>query len=191
MSAPFDRAAVLRQLRSRALLMQIGEQAIAIIKDRTLRGIFLEGSSPGTSKYSTTPMPLPLGILSKTHQGLLWRRLQRNEEEYRIFTNRRSGIVWVALLGGYKRFRELAGREVDHVTLNWSGTMMRDLQVASVDEAEGKVKISFSSYRSAQLASYHHAGVGRSRKKRIFLGLSAQEQEMIAEDVMKRVDLRL
>lgn len=182
--------AILARLRTQKNLTAIGEAAIAVIKARTLRGVFLEGSSPGAERYSSTPMPLPMGALTKQTQARVNWLYLKEREVIRVWTNMKSRITWVLLEGGYKRLRELAGKESDRVTLNWSGHMMRALTIAGVNEKEGTVKVSFSDYRAAQIAGYHYAGVGRGRKKRIFLGLTKAEEDQIASDALKGVKMQ-
>lgn len=189
MNDVLDIDGLMRQIRTEANLRKAGEEAIAVIKARTLRGEFLEGSSPGAEKYSTTPMPMPFGKWTKeTRAKALWRD-ENGEEEIELFRSK-AGMLWVILKGGYKRFRELAGKEVENVTLNWSGQMMKAIQIMSVDEAAGTVTIGFSDYRSGQIADFHRRGAGRSRKKRIFFALSQREQEEIKESVLGNIKLQ-
>jgi hypothetical protein len=160
----------------RVILVRLGARAIAIIRQRTLKGEFLEGSSPGASQYSTTPMPLPLGALQKATRGRLQAQ-EKNQSAYKIFTAK-SGRVWVVLQGGYKEFRQLAGKANDHVTMTWSGRMMRNLGI--VKRTKSEVEIGFSDQQSHQLAVYHNImGAGRGRKKHVFMGFTpAEEQEL-------------
>ena len=190
MNEGLDIDALMRQVRSRENLTRAGEEAIAIIKARTLKGVFLEGSSPGAERYSTTPMPLPYSVWTKATQGKVSAIIRKGDEGIRIFTNRKSRLTWVLLEGGYKRFRELAGKESDPVTLNWSGAMMKAIQILSVDEAEGSVTVGFTDYRSGEIAGFHHKGAGRGRKKRIFFELSQAEQDTVKQSALGPVQLQ-
>lgn len=169
---------IVRRVIDNALLLQLGERIVAIIQARTVQGKFLPGST--TRGYSTKDAPMPLGGLAervgKGVAGRVFRELQG--EEGKIFTSKKSGKVWLMLTGGYKRLRELAGRETDRVTLNWSGAMLRALHHRG-DIAAQQVVIYFSDARSEEIASFHHEGAGRSKIKRLFLGLTQQEQERL------------
>lgn len=171
---------VVRDVVNRGVLLQMGERAVLIIKQRTAQGKFLSGPE----QYSTTPLPLPMGMLAQHVQSAVLRRLMRGEEDGRVFMNRKSRRLWIVLQGGYKRFRELSGRESDKVTLNWSGTMLRAMKVVNVNEKEGSVTLGFTESESAQRADYQqNQGVGKSRRKRVFFALSEAEIAKLAGDV--------
>ncbi len=160
---------------TRALLVNLGTAVVVIIKERTLRGEFLPGSTAG-GQYSTTPSPMPLGALPARARGKRALAALVASGEATLFTSMRSRRTWIILQGGYKKFRELAGRETDRVTLNWTGQMMRNLKVRHVSVREGVVDIGFSEGRAARLASYHNTqGAGRSRRVRRFIGLTDAE----------------
>ncbi|MBP8975096.1 MAG: hypothetical protein KBG83_00110 [Bacteroidetes bacterium] len=182
------------RLISHSLLLKVGEETIAIIKERTLQGEFLEGSSPGSERYSTKPAPMPLGgFIARLGNGRgnqAWKRIQRGEEPGTIWRTSSSGKIWITLNGGYKRLREIAGKESDHVTLNWSGQMMRSLSKITINDSERSVTIQFSNYETARLASYHHEGVGKHKKKRIFLGLSETELQKLSTIISSNIAVR-
>lgn len=172
---------------SRALLINLGTRVIYIIKERTLRGEFLPGST-GTSNYSTTPMPLPLGALPARARSKSALRALTDSGEATIFTSLRSRRTWIILEGGYKRLRELAGRESDRVTLNWSGSMMRNLKILRTNEREGYVELGFNEGRAARLARYHHElGAGRRKVTHRFLGLTDTELASLEPDVREHL----
>lgn len=183
-----DPEKLLGQLIDRSFLFQIGEKALYIIKQRTLEGIFLPGSSPNASQYSTTPMPLPLGALSKKAQGLTARQMKEGEN-IKIFTNLKSRITWAILPGGYKQLRELAGKEADRVTLNWSGSMMRALDITKVDESTHTVTLGFTDNRAAELAGFHQElGAGKSKTLHKFVGLTEDEMREVAQMAQQNLD---
>jgi hypothetical protein len=168
-----------REIVNRALLMQIGQQAILIIKKRTLEGKFLPGST-GTSKYSRTPMPMPFGTLTKAVQRSGAIKSMVKDGRASLFTNLRSHNTWIILQGGYEEFRKLSGRDIEHVTLSWTGKMLRNLKVISASSSSGSVTIGFSDPRSAEIASYHQElGAGRKRVTHKFLGLTDEEVNQI------------
>lgn len=182
---------ILKKLLNRSLLLKIGQETIAIIQKRTLQGDFLPGSSENAKHYSTRPAPMPLGglyqRLGKGKGSQVWKRIQRGEEPGTIWKQSSSGKIWLILQGGYKRLRELSGRETDHVNLNWTGHMMRSLSLIIVNETDHSVTIQFSNYDAAQLASYHHEGVGRNKVKRLFLGLTSAELQKLSNGIAKHI----
>lgn len=179
--ADFDPNEILRQVLDRAFLLRVGQETIRLIQERTLRGEFLEGST--THGYSTKPAGMPYGGLQervgKGKAAEIFNALKKGKEAG-IWRSSKSGKIWLRIQGGYKRLRELTGREVDRVTLNWSGQMLSALNVIEVNEAERSVTIRFRNQRAGEIAGFHHAGAGKNKVKRIFVGLSERElQEMV------------
>jgi hypothetical protein len=182
MSAPKTPDEIVKRIISRSLLARVGSEVVAIIRERTLKGEFLEGSSPGADRYSTTPLPLPLGGLAKRAQSCVWRMLKAGDEDVQAFTNVKSKRAWVILKGGYKQYRELAGLQTSVVNMSWSGRMMRNLSVVNI--SEDTVAVGFTSPEEAQKALWHNKlGAGKSHRKHIFLGLSQDELARVAKIV--------
>ncbi len=171
---------ILNRVLDGALVLQTGERILAIIHARTLRGEFLPGSS--TAGYSTKPAPMPFGGLAervgKGTASRVLRAIENGNGEDAVYMSKTSGKMWLTLSGGYKRLRELSGRETDRVTLNWKGSMLRALK-AKADPSVRKAVIYFTDAESEKIAGFHHQGAGRSKIKRMFLGLTQQEQEKI------------
>lgn len=155
------------------MMVRLGAKGIAIIRKRTLEGRFLTGSSPNADEYSTKPLPLPFGKFTRaTQKEVLKRQLQTGE--FRIFTNRKSGNTWIIIEGGYKKFRELAGKPTDNVVMTWSGRMLRNLGITRSGEQD--VELGFSEAGSKQLALYHNVmGAGKSKRKHVFMGFDEKE----------------
>ncbi len=186
---------LLRSIIDNAVLLQIGTKVVAVIKARTLRGEFLPGS---TSKgYSTKPASMPFGALEerigKGNASKVFRDIKNAGKDGngdKIFLT--SKRMWITLKGGYKRMREMTGRETDRVTLNWTGHMMRSLK-AKADPAAPSVTIYFTDAEAEGIASYHHQGAGRNKIKRIFMGLSDQEktdiEKWLGEEVTRKLKL--
>ena len=178
-------SAITARVITRALLINVGTQVINIIKLRTLAGEFLAGSTGGRT-YSRTPMPLPLSGLpafARTKKNL---KMLVAAGEARIFTSLRSRATWIILTGGYEQFRKLAGRETDHVTLNWTGSMMRNLKIVRVDTTTPEVVVGFDEGRSGRLASYHNTlGAGKRHVTHKFLGLTDEETRSLEQSVLQ------
>ena len=165
---------LLDRIISHSTLLQIGEWARAKILDRISRGEYLPESTGG-SGYSTTRMPMPFGALQKAVRGGGELRDLIRSGEAHVFKSK-AGKIWISLEGGYKRFRELAGKNADCVTLQWSGDMLKQLNVTKVDEAGKSVTLGFLSDEAGRIASYHQRdGAGRSHVTHKFMGLTAEE----------------
>lgn len=182
--ADFDPNEILKQIINSAFLLRVGEQTIAIIQERTLRGEFLEGST--TQGYSTKTAYMPYPALEERVGKSVWAKVKNKQDG--ASTSLSTGLSWsyigknrkwVKVEGGYRRLREITGRETDRVTLNWSGQMLSALNVIEVNEEQRSVTIRFRNQRAGEIAGFHHEGAGRSKVKRIFLGLSGKELEEI------------
>jgi hypothetical protein len=187
----------LQQILDNAVLLQIGQKVIAIIRARTLRGDFLPGS---TSKgYSTRDASMPWGALEerigKGNASKVFRDIKsagKDGNGDRIFLT--SKRMWVTLKGGYKRMREITGRETDRVTLNWTGHMMRSL-ATKADPSTSSVTIYFTDAEAERIASYHYQGAGRNKIKRLFMGLADKEksdiEKWLGEEILKKFKLNI
>ena len=185
---------LLQQIIDNAVLLQIGQKVIAIIRARTLRGEFLPGS---TSKgYSIKDASMPCGALEerigKGNASKVFRDIRDGNSQDKIFMT--SKRMWITLKGGYKRMREITGRETDRVTLNWTGHMMRSL-ATKADPAAPSVTIYFTDKEAETIASYHHTGAGRNRIKRLFMGLADKErsdiEKYLGEEILKKLKLNI
>lgn len=171
------------------IMKRLANRGIAIIRERTIKGEFLDGSSSNAGQYSTTPLPLPFGKFTKMTQ----KKILKGDVlsgDYRIFTNLKSGNTWIIIKGGYKKFRELAGKDTANVSLSWSGRMLRNLGVLNVDKTTAV--LGFSSEEEKQKAIWHNVmGAGKSKKKHVFMDFSKDEREelskMASEDIAKRL----
>ena len=149
------------------LMKNIGLRVVMIIRRRTLDGKFISGS--GT--YSEKPFAMPLGAAAK----LVGVKLTKLPDEAQIFTTK-SGAKWVIIKGGYKRYRELSGRQSAKVDLNWSGRMMRNLGIIPGTTTARETQVGFTSADEKQKALWHNTlGAGKSKSKHEFMGLLPDE----------------
>lgn len=192
----------LKQVKSHivdnVLMKNIGTHVVTIIKRRTLDGKFLEGSE----SYSTKPFVMPLGAMMQNIQkGFLTEEsFKRNgktveENEFQIFTTN-SGAKWVWIEGGYKRYREISGRQVAHVDLNWSGRMMRNLGLLPGTTTARETQIGFTSNEEKQKAIWHNTlGAGKSKSKHVFMGLTPDEYNDVVkfagDEITKKIATEL
>ena len=102
MSSPIlTRDEILKSIVSRSLLLQVGNSAVAIIKARTLRGEYLDGSDSNAGKYSTKPAPMPYGALiarlGKGKAAMVLKRIDRKDEPGSVYTMSKAGKIWIVL----------------------------------------------------------------------------------------------
>lgn len=174
-----------------SILAQIGDKVIAIIQQRTLSGKYLPGSTE--KGYSTKPAPMPYGgLIARLGEGKakqVFRNIQKGNEPA-IWRESKSKKIWLILTGGYKRLRELAGKESDRVTMNWSGNMMSSLKYKT-DPAQGIVTIYFTNKEAEEIAGFQHQGAGKNKVMRKFMGLAKPEQlsieKWLGEEIVKRI----
>lgn len=203
----------LRDLRKdivdNVLMKQCGLKAVFIIRRRTLEGKFLPGATSDT--YSEKPFAMPLGAVAKT----LGKKIESNKKfslrkrakidgkwksetvgqvdpgEFQIITTK-AGALWVIIGGGYKRYRELSGRQNDKVDLNWSGRMMRNLNIMPGSLQADRVDVGFPSADERKKAEWHNIlGAGRSKRLHPFMGMTAEEEveltKFAGEEIAKKI----
>jgi hypothetical protein len=188
---------ILSRILGDAVLLKLGEKVLAIIQARTLRGEFLPGS---TSKgYSTKSAGMPYGgLVARIGNGKAAAFLKTIKDggADKVYTNGKSGKMWITLSGGYKQLRELGGRETDRVTLNWTGQMLSALKSrVGANNNSPTVEMYFTNSEADRIAGFHEQGAGRNRIKRIFMGLSQQEQapleSWLGEEIAKKIQFIL
>jgi hypothetical protein len=169
----------------RIVVMKLANAGLAIIRERTLSGKFLPGSSPGADQYSTKPFARPLAGLTK--------QLQKNliSNGAQVFT-KEGKSTWIVIKGGYKQMRELGGKDTSRVSLTWSGRMMRNIGILTSDD--NSAILGPKDTDTKQLSLYHNVmGAGKSKKKRVFMGFTEAEKgrlaKLVGDEAMKRLKL--
>lgn len=183
MSARLDLQEALLQTLRDGLALEAGDvdasgaaaHAQHLMLERTRRGEFLPGSSPGAERYSTNPFARPAGGLSRE----VFARLDDTADGSSFFT--RAGALWVVVERGYAWLRRAAGLQADRVDLNWSGGLLAGMRARS-RFAAGKVVTEvgyiagMSPDDAVRLAGFHdRTGVGPARTVRRFVGLVSEE----------------
>lgn len=175
------REEIIQEIISHAILLRIGKRIILIIKQRTAKGIFLDGSSPNAGQYSTKPFAMPIGAIKK--KALLNRIIKGKhdeEDETQLFTSK-SGKMWVAIGKGYKWLREQSNKQSSNVDLRWTGQLMRSMTV-NVNADKGIIAIFHTGKRNKQLAEWFNVkGIGKSKKLKKYLAISEEELQNLAE----------
>lgn len=167
----------------RVIVMKLANAGLAIIRERTLSGKFLPGSSPGADQYSTKPFARPLGGLTKQLQKELIAIGSH------VFT-KEGKQTWIVIKGGYKQMRELGGKDTARVSLTWTGRMMRNLGILNTDDRSAV--LGPKDEDTKQISLYHNVmGAGKSKKKRVFMGFTESEKgrlsKLVGDEVMQRL----
>ena len=147
---------------------ETGSMSIALINDRTQKGEFLGGAFANKGYSETT---LPFFFFSKDIQAaeddIEWRKVKGKSVKY--------------LKGGYKKYRELRGKQVATVNHELDGKMMNSLfaQVDIVSDAQFKVIVTVPG--AEMLKAYY------TNEKRQWLALSDDEVDRVFRLFEKRM----
>lgn len=164
---------------SRRHLRRAGERAVQLVVQRTQEGTDRHGAD--FQPYSTTPFAMPAG--GGAHGAL--KRLVDNDEA--SFFETKKGALWAVVEGGYAAYKaERYGQDGGAVNLTATGSMLRSLQVVSVQQSatSGQVTVGFARIEDAEKAYYHSvAGAGPGKTIRDFMGLTDAEEEIVAQEV--------
>lgn len=152
-------------------MVYLGQDALAAIKERVIK----EGVNAEVSKYapySTKPTLTNCSAMttsacsrvagSKTkRKELKWVTLQRGGKNIKLFE----------LPGGYKQFREIHGRQTDHVSFYFNGRMWSNIGIVSnhSDHQNGTVIIAAKTEEDAKKLE------GNTKRKGEILDLSETE----------------
>ncbi|GIV82213.1 MAG: hypothetical protein KatS3mg051_1567 [Anaerolineae bacterium] len=170
-------------------LRRIGERVVAMIVERTLRGIDAEGRP--MQPYSTRTFAMPAGALWAPGSRTAARRL-RQQGALRYF--QRGGSLWVAIQGGYRTYKEARfPGQGSEVNLTLTGSMMRSLSVREVraDTRRAEIVIGFLRSEEAEKAYWHEVtGAGRSRVRRRFMGLTPDQLRALEREFLDAIRIR-
>lgn len=194
------------ELIDSVLMKRVGLQCIFIVRRRVSSGKYLEGTT--SEQYSTKPFGMPLGAATKVLGNAIRRAVEKGKavslkakgktyttispDEAKIYTSPKTGNLWVIIGGGYKRYREMGGRDSSKIDLNWSGRMMRNLGIIPGSEQPLAVDVGFTSVDEQNKAIWHNImGAGKSRRKHVFMGLTTEEKEELEKYADAEVANRL
>lgn len=187
MMAKLDLKNLKETLIDSVLMKRVGLQCTFIIKRRIGQGKYLEGTT--SEQYSTKPFGMPLGAATKVLGSKILSAVKKQKnvkagnttigpDEFKIYTSPKTGNLWVVIGGGYKRYREMGGRDSSKIDLNWSGRFLRNLGIIPGTEQPSSVEVGFTSSDEKQKALWHNVmGAGKSRRKHIFMGLTEDEKK--------------
>jgi len=165
------------------VMLEVAQTADTMIKDRVIKtGQNAQGEQ--YDPYSTNPMLTNCSQMTQSacnkktgskakRKELKWVTLKRGGKNIRLFE----------LVGGYKEFRELHGRQTNFVDFAFSGRMWADVQVVSGDDEHklGRARIStLSEEQMKKLA-------GNTERKGTILDLSTDETNALARIIEKRL----
>lgn len=164
----------------RIIMQRVSTHGVFIIRQRTKKGEFLEGSSSGSESYSTKPFAMPVGAVNQMTGKKITTLAKTEDDKFKLFHSKKTGSLWVLVTEGYKRIRQLAGKPADNVTMSWSGKVMRNLKNVAEEPREGKIY--FDDERSKQIAIWQNImGAGKSKKLKIFMGFNDKEIEELSK----------
>lgn len=180
-------------IADRIVMQRVIGKGIFIIRQRTKKGEFLKGSSPGAEKYSEHPLGIPLLAYGKGVANELMNRAE-NDQDVKLYRNKKTGGLWALVMGGYKEIRNIAGKNNDSVSMNWSGKVLRNLAGMGIKPMEGN--IGFTDQRAKQIAIWQQVqGAGKSKKKKVFVGFSQKEinqlTQLAGKEIIKSVIKKL
>lgn len=176
-------ADLLERAIAEAPMKRTGARLELIMTQRTRRGEFLEGSSPGASEYSTEPFAMPAGALRNDARE----ELTEDEDVATYFTS--EDDLWLRIEGGYKRVRKAKGLQADHVNLTDRGNMLDGMRTrVRTEDGEHVLDVGYIKGRSpteaTRIAGYHNRqGAGPSQVKRVFVGATDEEAGEVLGDL--------
>lgn len=143
-------------------LTRAGLLAVELVVERTLAGTDRHGQA--FRPYSTRPLAVPAGSITKAAQGRLGGNLE-------LFTSAKTGALWALVEGGYAALKAARyPQDGGGVNLSATGAMLRGMGVVAQDA--DSVTIGFSRTEEAEKA-------GWNVESRDFLGLTdAQAAEV-------------
>lgn len=158
-------------------MVYLGQDALAAIKERVIQeGVNAEGQK--FTPYSTRPTLTNCSAMTtaacsriagskKKRKELSWVTLERSGRKIRLFV----------LPGGYKQFRELHGRQTDHVSFYFNGRMWSNIGIVSNqgDHQNGTVILAAKTEEDARKLE------GNTKRKGDILDLSLEEQNRLIE----------
>ena len=153
-------------------MKRVGFRVVQMINEQIQKGIDAEGKPYA---YSTKPFVRPMGGLRVKAQKQLIK-----DGKLKPFTTK-GGSKWVLVTGGYKSLREMRGQRSDGDFLQETGQMLRSLQ--PIKATGNEVIIGFNSAKEAEKAFWLNiSGAGKGKKKWKFMGLTKENQEILAKE---------
>lgn len=168
---------VIRDLQTGAhgeVMLDMALNALTMIKQRVQqKGVDADGQK--YKPYSTKPMLIGSKsfIQKSAAAALLGSAKKRKELEWVTVNGHRLAI----LPGGYKKFREIQGRQTAYVDFTFTGNMWKDINVISktTDHQKGVAII------GARNKKYKDVLAGNTARKGDILDLSHQELEKLRQ----------
>lgn len=168
-------------------LRKVMAHAESIMKRRTARGEFLDGSSPGAESYSDEPYAQPAGSLTDRV------REQLPDDQTSYFMTGDEDL-WLVIEGGYEAVRRAKGLPTDTVDLMDTGQMLSAMRSAADRDSDGEIEMQVgyidgaSPQEAQQIARYHNVeGSGPNEVKRVFVGLTDKEADKVADNLKDEI----
>lgn len=162
---------ILQEILKEAVLLQIGNRAVAIIKNR--KPLVVEGEQ----QYSTTPFAMPVGAVKRSDVRMKIINGVYDDADVTLFRSKTDSL-WAVIKHGYDWLRKESGRTGGDINMTWSGKLMRSLTVTKVDAEKGEIVIDHKDERSRQIALWQNVmGVGKKKTIHKYLVLTDDELE--------------
>lgn len=142
-----------------------------LIVKRTEQGEFLNKSKP---KYSTA------GALYRLNSGALKKAYRKKLGGGYGGGMKKgdSGARWIFLERGYEQYRQIHGRQISHVDLNYDGDMVASMNDITAKKGYGSLGfLQKDEQRKARWLS--EMGAGKNKVKYEFFGLSPKEKDRV------------
>ena len=156
-------------------LFQIaGVRVLAFIEENIKKGIDYEGKP---FQYSTNPYYIPF-------DDKIYRKLggkNGNGKFYQVVHSKRTGLLGMIILGGYKAYKEKVYPSAAKNFLTVTGKMLRSMNVKATDT---EAIISFTGEENQKKAFWLNiSGAGRSRKLWKFLGITEEQKKKLIDEL--------
>lgn len=156
----------------------IGYRAIELLNEQLDKGVDKDGKK---YSYSTKPFAIPYDRRLKGQKPL------EKDGLIRPFKSK-SGALWIVVTKGYAWWREFNRRQSNTDFLNWTGAMLRALTVIRSSDTE--VVVGFNDPMQSQKSFWFNvSGVGKSRKLWLFMGLTAESEQKLADEFAASLDI--
>lgn len=165
----------IRDIQSNGIIMQrLGVSALTLIKERVQeKGVNAENQKFGLYSTKPTLVGCKTFVQKSACQALLGSKPKRKKLEWRTVGGNHLAI----LPGGYKKIRELQGRQTNHFDMTVTGNTWKDINLISkpVDHQRGVAII------GARNTKYKEILKGNTERRGDILDLSNVEIDKLKE----------
>lgn len=163
-----------------AILLKMGNEALAMMRENIRNGIDIEGNQYA---YSTKPFVRPFGLPTQVAMNRLNAAVKRGDKTDdpsapSVFTTK-TNKLWVRFPNGYKQFKEIAYPTQAGTFLRITGQLLAGMNI--IENTEWVVTIGWRDAGLSRRAAWLNlTGVGKGRRLWRFLGLRKTQQDELA-----------